>query len=73
MKPMGSLGKFSHDLNTIGTQIHHFKIAPPGLGELVDHTTEKALAPYAVKITGDELLGLKCCPRWLEASGAPHS
>ena len=23
-----------------------------GLGELVDHTTEKALAPYAVKITG---------------------
>jgi len=26
--------------------------AAKGLGELVDHTTEKALAPYAVKITG---------------------
>ena len=28
------------------------EVAAKGLGELVDHTTEKALAPYAVKITG---------------------
>ncbi|OLP89565.1 Translational activator GCN1 [Symbiodinium microadriaticum] len=28
------------------------ELAAKGLGELVNHTTEKALAPYAVKITG---------------------
>ena len=39
-----------------------------GLGELVDHTPEKALAPYAVKITGG-FHRVESRNRWLRGTG----